>query len=148
MRSSVRRPTTMNKLSFRVTLLYWLVLTLSAWNALRLWTALAWREVLNEFSASPPPIVITVSGAIWMVTGMILIWSIWQEKAWTSKLLLGAATGYTIWYWSERLIWLNSHPNWLFAVIVNLAGFVFILFNVKLLSREAHERKNENPTIN
>jgi len=137
----------MNKLPFRVTLLYVLVLTLSAWNGLRLWTALAWRNILTEFSASPSPIVIAVSGAFWMVTGIILLWSIWQKKAWSATLLVGVAAGYTIWYWSERLIWQIPHPNWLFAVIVNLALLVFILFTAKLLTREAHERKNENPKI-
>ena len=137
----------MNKLPFRVTLLYWLVLTLSAWNGLRLWTALAWQNILTEFSASPPPIITSISGAVWMVTGIILLWSIWQKKAWAAKMLLGVAAGYSVWYWSERLIWQSPHPNWLFAVIVNLALLVFILFTAKLLTREAHERKNASPKI-
>jgi hypothetical protein len=137
----------MTKLSFRVTLLYCLVLTLTAWNGLRLWTALAWQNTLTEFSASPPPIILAISGAFWMVTGIILLWSIWQRKAWAATLLVGVAAGYTVWYWGERLIWQNPQPNWLFAVIVNLALLIFILFTSKLLAREAHERKNENPKI-
>jgi hypothetical protein len=134
----------MKKIPLRVTLLLWLVLTLSAWNALRLWTALAWHNVLDEFSAQPSSTIIAISGAVWMVTGIILIWGIWQKRAWAAKLLLGASAGYTIWYWSERLIWQTPHPNWLFAVIVNLALLVFILFTTRSLTREAHERKIEN----
>lgn len=137
----------MNKLSLRVTLLLWLVLSLITWNALRLWTSLAWRDVLNEFSVQPSPTVTALSGAIWVITGLILIWSIGQKKAWSAKLLLGASAGYTVWYWTERLVWQNPHPNWLFAVIVNLAALIFILFNIKSLSREAYEQKFENPTI-
>jgi hypothetical protein len=137
----------MNKLPFRVTLLHLLVLTLSAWNGLRLWTALTWHNVLDEFSAQPTSAIVASSGAIWMVVGILLMWSIWQKKAWSAKLLLGASAGYSVWYWSERLIWQTPHPNWLFAVIVNLALLVFILFTAKLLMREAHERKNENPKI-
>jgi hypothetical protein len=137
----------MKKPPFRVTLLHLLVLTLSAWNGLRLWTALAWRDVLTEYSASPSPIIIAASGAIWMITGFILFWSILQKKAWAGKLLIGSTAGYSVWYWSERLVWQNPHPNWFFAVIVNLAGIAFILLNVKSLSREAHERKNEHPAI-
>jgi hypothetical protein len=102
--------------------------------------------VLNEFSTQPVFIIIA-SSVIWMVTGIILIWSIWQKKAWAVKLLLGASAGYTVWYWSERFIWQNPHPNWLFAVIVNLGLLAFILSTSKLLAREAHERKNENPEI-
>jgi hypothetical protein len=137
----------MNKFPLRVTLLYIVVLTLSAWNGLRLWTALAWHSILNEFSARPTPIITAVSGAIWLITGVILLWSIWQKKAWAAKLLLSAAAGYSIWYWGERLIWQNPHPNWLFAVIVNLVLLVFILSTARLITREAHERKNENPKI-
>jgi len=136
----------MNRLPIRVTLLLWLVLTLSAWNGLRLWTALIWHNALDEFSAEPA-FTIIISSAIWMVTGIILIWGLWQEKAWAVKLLLGASAGYTVWYWSERLIWQTPHPNWLFAVIVNLGLLAFILFTTKKLAREAHERKNENPKV-
>jgi hypothetical protein len=124
-----------------------LVLTLSAWNGLRVWTSLAWENVLVEFSAFPPSAITISSGATWMITGIILFWGMWQRKIWAVKLLFGTAAGYSAWYWGERLIWQNPHPNWLFAVIVNLAGIVFVLFNLKSLSREAHERENENPAI-
>lgn len=137
----------MDKPSFRVTLLLWLVLTFTAWNALRVWTSLAWRNILNEYSAQPTSAIITVSGAIWMVTGIVLLWSIWQNKAWTVKLLIGAAAGYTVWYWCERLIWQTSRPNWLFAMMANLALLVFILFITKSTTREAHERKIENRKV-
>jgi hypothetical protein len=145
--NSIFRNQTMNKPPFRVTLLYILVLTLSVWNGLRLWTAIAWHNVLDEFSSLPASAINVISGAVWMVVGIILLWSIWQKKAWSVKLLIGASAGYSVWYWSERLIWPTPHPNWLFAVIVNLGLLIFILFTTRLLTREAHERKNENPKI-
>ena len=137
----------MSKPPFRVTLLLCLVLIFTVWNGLRLWTAIAWQDVLDEFSAQPISTITAVSGAIWMVTGIILFWIIWKKKAWGAKLLIGASAGYTIWYWSERAIWHNPHPNWPFAVIVNLVLIFFILFTTKTLTREAHERKIENPEI-
>src|SRR3990172_8559710 len=115
----------MNKPPFRVTLLLLLVLFLTVWNGLRLWTAIAWHNVLNEFSAQPISTITAVSGAIWMMIGIILLWSIGQKKTWAAKLLLGTSAGYTVWYWSERLIWQNPHPNWPFAVIVNLVVLIF-----------------------
>ncbi len=135
----------MKKNPLRVTLLLWLVLSLTTWNALRFWTALAWRGVLNEFSAQPTSAITAVSGAIWTAIGILLMWGVWQGKAWAANLLLGAAAGYTVWYWSERFIWQSPHPNWAFAVIVNLVLLGFILFAKKSLSREAYEQKNENP---
>lgn len=143
---SISNKPTMNKTPFRVTLTLWLVLLLTAWNALRLWTALAWQNVLNEFSSQPTSTITAVSGAFWIVAGIILLWSIWQKKAWAAKLLLGTAAGYSVWYWSEILIWQNLHPNWLFNLIVNLVLMIFILFTTKSLMRETHERKNKNPT--
>ena len=80
-----------------------------------------------------------------MFIGIFILWSIWQRKAWAAKLLLGASAGYSVWYWSERFIWQSPHPNWPFAVIVNLVLLGFILFATKSLSREAYEQKNENP---
>jgi hypothetical protein len=68
------------------------------------------------------------------------MWSLLQKKGWASKLLLGTAAGYTVWYWYERLAWQNPHPNWPFAVIVNLVLIVFILYTTKSLTREAYER--------
>ncbi len=137
----------MSRHPFRVTLLYWLVLILSAWNGLRLWTALAWQDVLNEFSASPPPIVTAISAGVWILVGISVLWSVGQRKPWAWILLIGSASAYSAWYWVERLAWQVPHPNWLFAVIVNLTGMLFILFNARLLSREAHERNIENRTV-
>ena len=135
----------MTKLPFRVTLLLWLVLFITAWNGLRLWTALAWQKVLTEFSAQPATWITALSGCIWMVTGVLIIWGIWQNKAWTVKILVGAAAGYSAWYWSERLIFQEPRPNWPFAVLLNVVLLIFIFFATKTLTREAHERKPKNP---
>jgi hypothetical protein len=132
----------------RVTLLYVLVLTLTAWNGLRLGTAFAWNQILTKYSFSMPPFFTALSGATWMLLGLFLIWSMWQKKAWTGSLLIGSAAGYSTFYWAERVLWQLPHPNWIFAITVNLAGFIIILSNVRTLMREAHERENENSKIN
>ncbi|HND47971.1 MAG TPA: hypothetical protein PLL95_05380, partial [Anaerolineales bacterium] len=62
-------------------------------------------------------------------------------------LLLGAAAGYTVWYWSERLIWQNPRPNIPFTIVINFACLIVIYFASKSLSREAYERNTENPAI-
>ncbi len=136
----------MKKPPFRVTLLHLLVLTLTMWNGLRLWTALAWKDTLTEFTASPSPTALAISSAFWLITGALLIWGMGQQKKWAANMLIWVASTYSIWYWLERLLCQNPRPNWLFAVIVNLAALGFILLNIKSLSREAHERKLENST--
>jgi hypothetical protein len=137
----------MYKRPFRVTLSAWLVLLLTAWNAVRLWTAVAWWDVLVESSARQPPIITALSGAFWFVIGLILLWGILVGKAWAGKMLIAAAAGYSIWYWIERLIWQEPRPNWPFVVILNLIVLVLFFFTTKSMTRETHERKNKNPTL-
>lgn len=137
----------MMKRPFPVTLTLWLVLITIAWNILRVWTSIAWNNVLIEFSASIPPAISAVIGGIWIVTGLVVYWGIWQGKAWAGKVLFGTAAGYTVWYWSERLFFQNPRSNAIFAVIVNLGLLILIFFATKSLSREAHEREFENPKV-
>jgi hypothetical protein len=130
-----------------VTLSVWLVLILAFWNALRAWTSLAWKSVLIEFSARISPMFSAAVGAFWFIIGLILAWGIWQKKVWSMKMLLGAAAGYVVWYWSERLLWQNPRPNVPFTIVVNIACLLVIYFASKSLSREAYERNTENPEI-
>ena len=135
------------KRPFPVTLSQWMVLIILLWNIIRTWTVLAWRDVLMEFSTSLAPTASAIIGGIWVIIGGILYWSLWQEKAWAGKMLLGTAASYTVWYWSERLFFQNPRPNAIFAVIVNLGLMIVIYFAYKSISREAYERENENPVI-
>jgi hypothetical protein len=137
----------MSKPPFRVTLLLALVLSITIWNFLRLWTALAWRATLIKYAGAQITTVTAVSGGIWFLAGLALAWSVLRRSPWSAKMLVGAAAAYSIWYWCERLIWQNPRQNLLFAVIVNLVLFIFTLFATKSLSREAYERKIENPKI-
>jgi hypothetical protein len=131
---------------FRETLSLWLVLFLTAWNVIRLWTSIAWRKTLMEFAAKPGPVVSALAGALWTITGIVLFWSIMQRKEWAGKMLMGAAAGYSVWYWIERLIWQEPRANWPFAVIFNLVLLIFIFFTTKSLTRERYGRENKNPT--
>lgn len=133
------------KRRFPVTLTLSAVLFLSAWNVLRAWTSIVWNSVLTEFSARLAPTASAVIGAVWAGIGILLFWGIWQKKAWAGKMLIGAAAGYTVWYWSERLFLQNPRPNLLFAVIINLGLLVVIFFSAKSISREAYEQNIEYP---
>ncbi len=131
-----------SKLPFRAILLLCMVLLFTAWNMLRVWTAFAWRDLLHEFSSQPVSWVIVLSGMIWAFVGLLLIWSIWQGKAWVGKFVLGAAAGYSVWYWGGRLFWQIPRPNWPFAVILNLVLIIFVIYLTKSPLREAHERES------
>jgi len=133
------------KRPFSVTLTLVLVLMLASWNALRAWTSILWQDVLVEFKAQPLPLVSALAGVTWFIIGIILLAGIWQRKAWSAKMLLGAAAGYTVWVWGGRYIWQNPRPDAVFTVIVNLVCLILIYFTSKSLSREAYERNTEYP---
>ncbi len=135
------------KRPFSVTLTLWAVLITITWNLLRLWTSLAWSDVLKEFSARLAPNISAGIGGVWVILGCVLYWGIWQKKSWAGKMLLVTGAGYTVWYWSERFFFQNPRPNTMFAVIVNLGYLILIYFANKSLLREAYERIIENPEI-
>jgi hypothetical protein len=132
----------MPKQPFRATLLLWLVLLLTIWNALRAWTAFSWRNVLTEFSGGP--LYIGVSGLIWLGIGIWLLLSLWRQEAYARILLLASATSYSVWVWIERLFLQVPRENWPFALVVNIVLLSFVLFASNFWKREAHERKPED----
>ena len=124
-----------------------MVLTTILWNAIRVWTAISWHNILIEFSVSISTAASAVLGGFWVIIFCILYWSIRQKKSWAGKMLLSTAASYTFLFWSERLFFQNPRPNTVFAVIVNLGLLITVYFAYKSLSREAYERKIENPGI-
>jgi len=121
----------MTKRPFRVTLSAWLVLFLTAWNAVRLWTVVTWWDELVDSSVTPPPIITATSGAFWFIIGLSLFWGILMGRAWAGKMLVLSAAGYSGWYWFERLAWQEPRPNWPFAIMLNLIVLVLFFFTAK-----------------
>ncbi len=99
-----------------VTILLWLVLSLTAWGGLRLWSALHWWDDLQRFGAPPGALYIAASGGVGMLTGMGLLWGTWRRKAWARIGLFGAAVGFTVWYWCDRLFFQYPRANAPFAL--------------------------------
>lgn len=129
--------------SVSVTLTLIVVLILTTWNLIKAWTALAWQNILAEFAVSLMPEIMAVVSIMWVLVGLILFWVILQKKVWSKKILIGTATSYTVWFWSERFIWQTSQTNTIFAVSVNIILLIIIYF----ATREAYERTIENPEV-
>jgi hypothetical protein len=132
---------------FSVTILLWLVLSLTVWSGLRLVTAIQWWRTLLEFASSPGPLYIAISGVAWLVAGIGLLWGIWQAKTWARVALLGAGAGFTVWNWSDRLLLQSSHANWLFTLAANFLLLIVLSICIFLpatktffMKREAHDR--------
>lgn len=103
-----------------VTILFWLVLSLTAWGGLRLWSALRWWDDLQRFGAPLEAAYIAVSGGVWLFAGLFLLWSVWRQKAWARTWLIGAAAVFSVWYWCDRLFFQAPRANWPFALAATI----------------------------
>ncbi|MDO9130842.1 MAG: hypothetical protein Q7U34_13355 [Anaerolineales bacterium] len=114
----------------RVTLLALLVLTVTAWNALRLGAAIASWQVLIEYGAKP--LYLVLSGAFWQIIGTTVFIGLWWGKVWARKAAFLAAAGYAAWYWFDRLVLQTPHANWPFALAVTVALLSFTIITLSL----------------
>ena len=138
------------KRPFGVTLLLWLVLSLAAWGAVRLFGAFRWWNVLNEFGARLSPLYLSITGAGWIAVGGVLLWSLFSGKTWAR---LGIPISIFLWvmeYWVERTFFEAPRANFFFALIASILLFTVTLasaFDQKtrkfFIRSEEHEQPNE-----
>src|ERR671922_1502095 len=109
---------------FGVTLLLWLVLSLSAWGAVRLLAALRWWNVLNEFEARLSPLYLSITGAGWMVAGAVLLWGLFRGTWWIYRAIPVSIVLWIVQYWVERLFFESPRANLLFVLGVSVLLFI------------------------
>ena len=138
----------MTRRPFSVTILLWLVLSLTAWSALRLYSALQWWSTLREFASPPGPWYIALSAGFWLIVSIVLLWGIARAKPWTRYALFGAGTIAMVWYWGDRLLLQRPNGNWPYILVLTV--LLLIVLSVSVFSpgtktfffskREAHDR--------
>lgn len=138
------------KRPFGVTLLLWLVLSLSAWGAVRLFAAFRWWNVLNEFGARLGPLYLSITGAGWILVGGVLLWSLFSGKSWARLAIPISIFLWVMEYWVERTFFESSRANFSFALIASILLFIVTFisaFNQKtkrfFVRSEEHEQPNE-----
>jgi len=138
------------KRPFSVTLLLWLVLSLSAWGAVRLLATLRWWNVLDDFEARLSPLYLALTGAGWMVVGALLLWGLFRGGLWISPAILASILVWIVQYWIERMFFESPRANLVFALIVTVGLFIVTFisaFNRKtnefLIRSEEHEQPNQ-----
>ena len=136
---------------FSVTLLLWMVLSLSAWGAIRSFAALRWWDVLYEFHASLSPLYLLMTGIFWGIAGVVLLWSLWSGIAWSRMAILASIFLWLAQYWIERLFFQSPRANLPFAVVLSvlLLAVTFTITSNRytknfLTKSEEHEQSNEH----
>ncbi|HET6822355.1 MAG TPA: hypothetical protein VFH34_06880 [Anaerolineales bacterium] len=136
---------------FGVTLLLWLVLSLSAWGAVRLIAALRFWNMLNEFDARLSPLYLSITGAGWMIAGALLLWGLFRGTEWTYWAIPASVMLWVVQYWTERIFFQSPRANISFALLFTLLLFILTLisvFNRKtkefLIRSEEHEQPDQH----
>ena len=136
------------KRPFSVTLLLWLVLSLSAWGAVRLLAALRWWDVLNEFGARLSPLYLALTGAGWLVVGSVLLWGVFSANLWIRLAIPIALFVWVIEYWVERIFFESARANFAFVLILFILLFILTLtsaFNRKTKAFFMRSEEHEQP---
>ena len=130
-----------------------MVLCLSAWGLLRLLATLRSWEVLERFNSRLSPQYLAITGAAWMVMGVVLLWGIWAGKRWV---YLAIPISIFVWlaeYWLERIFFQDPRANLVFMIAITLAisGLTLLItYNRRtkefLLRSEEHEQPDQDPT--
>jgi hypothetical protein len=114
-----------------VTILAVFVLFITAWNGIRVYSAIASWQVLKEFGANPLYILIT--GLFWTITSLWLFRALWEGHHYAVRAGLASAGFYTIWYWCDRLIFQPvPAPNALFSAIMSAVFLAFFIITLSL----------------
>jgi hypothetical protein len=121
------------------------------WGAVRLLATLRWWDVLNEFGARLSPLYLSITGAAWIVAGIVLLWSLFSAKLSTYRAIPIAISLWLVQYWVERIFFESSRANLPFALIASLLLFGVTLssaFNRRtrefFIRSEDHEQPNED----
>ena len=142
-----------HKRPFGVTLLLWMVLSLSAWGAVRFAASLRWWDVLSEFESSLNPGYLSITGAGWVVAGGVLIMGMLSRRKWSYPAIPIFVILWLSMRWVERIFFQSERANLPFAVILSV---IFLAVTVVcalhrstkhfLTRSEEHEQHNQNPT--
>lgn len=111
----------------RVTILTVFVLSITSWNSIRAYSAIANWDILQEFGA--PPAYITTTGLTWAIAGLWLAYALWAGKRLAFFGGLALAGLYLAWYWFDRLAMQPSPaPNLVFSLVASaLLWVIFVL---------------------
>jgi len=149
MTDSSQNPFAPSPIPNRIQILIMLLMVPTFWNGLRFAEALIFWKTLQEYGARPGPLYMAVSGGVWLVCGIALIAGIGKKKAWAWYATLGAATGYPVWVWADRLFVQKPHANWPFGLIATLTCMLLVVIimitprtrNYFGLRKEVHEHE-------
>ncbi|HUH98882.1 MAG TPA: hypothetical protein VLZ89_16090 [Anaerolineales bacterium] len=137
------------KLPIHITLLLVVVFYSTCWQAIRFAAGLAWSDTLRAYEGPLLPLYIEITGAVWTLTGLFLLWCMWRGKHWTRRAFTIASSLYAAWVWADRLfVQTQLRANWPFDLLATILLLIFTDMvvldphNRTYFERETYERES------
>ncbi len=133
-------PLSYNKRPRSVTLLALGVLILTVINLIRFVLSIRyWGFLASRMGV--PPIYLTLTGFVWGVAGLFVLWGLWKAKNWAPKLMQAVALTYALYFWLDH-IFLMEHTvvgasgavrvllpsNWQFSAGVTVVSLAYMVW--------------------
>jgi uncharacterized membrane protein YuzA (DUF378 family) len=102
-----------------VTLLTWVVLIITALNWLRLIEVTRRWTFLQSLSPALPTLYLAITGLIWGLLGVVLVWGLFLGRSWSPKLMQITGALYAAYYWFDRFVMADPSAissRWPFAL--------------------------------
>ncbi len=122
------------KRPFSVTFLTWVVLIITSLNWLQLVEVIRRWEFLRSLDPAPPVIYLAITGLVWGLLGICLVWGLFLGRSWAPWLMQVISVIYTAYYWLDRLFFADFSAianRWSFTLglTITLLVFIFWLFS-------------------
>ena len=143
-----RSPHPRAKRPFLVTLLTGLVLIMTSANFIRFVGSLSQWGFLSTLPRVSP-LYLAMSGLIWTLVGLPLIWGLWRGHPEAPKATRIIALAYTAYYWIDRALLQSAPPNrsnWAFMAGLTILLLVAVFWSfsrpaAKVFFGEIHDRQ-------
>lgn len=121
-----------------------LVLSIRHWDFLASWPGVS-------------PLYMVLTGLIWSLAGVPLLWGLWTAKKWAPRLMQAVVLTYALYYWLDQ-VFLKDHPvsgaagserallpvNWLFAAAVTLVCLAYTAWTLDRPKVKAYFSQDES----
>ncbi len=121
-------------------------------NITRFITAVQQWTFLSDLPLSVSSFYFAITGLIWAITGLLILWALWIGKEWTPRVIKVYVVLFAIYYWLERwLVKTNPIMNtgWTAAAIITIFVIILVLWitsrpAMRKFFGENNERKPKN----
>lgn len=107
------------------------VLVFTAGMLLRVWNGIRYWKFLNGLTMSVSPLYLVLTGGLWALFGLRVMWWLWQGASLAPPALRHLTVSYVLYYWIDQLLVMTSplrQTRWPFSALLSLLAVIIVIF--------------------